>query len=102
MAGAGARVGEGLVGHGHELPVIRAIIQRELYHTPRVPVPHLAIRDRCRGVAVEGRATGAHHELADPVRRVGDGSRRLRREALVAVPVTAHYNVRAIVVEGVP
>src|SRR6266571_6728844 len=102
MARGASRVREGLVGYGHELPGIRAIIQRELYHTPRVPVPHLAVRLRCRAVAVEGRAAGAHHELAYPERRVGDGSRRLRCEALVAVPVTVHYNVRAIPVEGVP
>src|SRR6266581_3467946 len=102
MARGASRVREGLVGHGHELPGIRAIIQRELYHTPRVPVLHLAVRLRCGAVAVEGRAAGAHHELAYPERRVGDGSRRLRCEALVAVPVTVHYNVRAILVEGVP
>src|SRR6266568_5660304 len=102
MARAAARVAEGLARHGHELPGIRAIIQRELYHTPRVPVLHFAVRDRCGAVAVEGPAAGAHHELADPVRRVGDGSRRLRCEALVAVPVTVHHDVGAILVEGVP
>ena len=95
-------IGERLPGDGDELPGVRARVQGELEHPPRAGIPYLAVRHRRRTTTVEAGATGAHDERADAVGRVEHGSRVLRREALIAVLVAVHHDLRAVRVQGVP
>src|SRR5206468_11323050 len=74
----------------------------ELEHPPRAGIPYLAVRHRRRTTTVEAGATGAHDERADAIGRVEHGSRVLRREALIAVLVAVHHDLRAVRVQGVP
>src|SRR5436190_2037337 len=92
------------VARWEELPVIRAVRQRQLEDAV-IDAPDLAIAylgdfgDVERVVTASSRA---HHELADAAGGIGRAVRRLRGEALVVVLVAGQNHVRASVVQHLP
>ena len=88
MTGSASHVGERLAGDGEELPVVAGGVQRQLQDG--------------RPEREQASAAHAHDELADPVDRVGQARRGLRREPLVVMIMAVEHEVRSPVVQGLP
>src|SRR5262252_3207012 len=101
MAGAAARVGEGLPFLGNELPVVTVGAKRQLQNAESCEVANLAVglRRRKGPMTLSARAGD---KLANAASRIAGAVRSLRREAFVVVVMTVDDHVGIGVVECIP